>query len=77
MHCITEHYCMVSLLLLILGCEDLRDTAGLQWLDCNDDRYSQEQCINDLECFCVDVITGNRMDYMSYRRGDNHSCDGK
>ena len=43
------------------------------FLDCDGDRFEEEQCRSNLICYCVDEVTGDRTSNRTYTRREVES----
>ena len=61
-------------------CPELQQMDRFSYLDCDGDRFDDEQCRSDLVCFCVDEVTGDRVNDRTYTRRQierEDPCDGR
>ena len=49
----------------------------LPWLECDGNRFAPIQCMEEDECFCVNPLTGLRIDVQRNRPREDVNCDGK
>ena len=57
-------------------CPELQQMKEYSYLICDGDKFEEEQCISDTQCFCVDETTGDRIGTL-YRTREEISCDRK